>query len=285
MSARGRRGRSSSRTAWTRSARSATASPSCAQARRSRTLERGAVDAARARAPDDRLRSAHRARRARRRRRPPAARRRRAERQRVCGCVPTARPIDVEIRAGELVGVAGLEGHGQDEFLDALRGAGPPSTGEIVRHGDGATSSIRSTTQAADARHRLRPARAPAGAVRLDVDPRELRHADAGTRQHGSAGCGPRLTRRRLAEYIDRARHRARPPGRRDHDAQRRQPAEGRDRPLARGGPAACCCSTTRRAASTSARSATSTGCSTQLAERGRGGRDAVLASSTSTSS
>jgi ABC-type sugar transport system ATPase subunit len=33
-----------------------------------------------------------------------------------------ARPIDVEIRAGEIVGVAGLEGHGQDRFLRALSG-------------------------------------------------------------------------------------------------------------------------------------------------------------------
>jgi len=32
--------------------------------------------------------------------------------------------IDFELRAGELVGIAGLEGHGQDQFLHTLRGAG-----------------------------------------------------------------------------------------------------------------------------------------------------------------
>lgn len=37
---------------------------------------------------------------------------------------PDASPIDVEIRAGELVGVAGLEGHGQDAFLRSLAGLG-----------------------------------------------------------------------------------------------------------------------------------------------------------------
>ena len=37
---------------------------------------------------------------------------------------PGAAPIEFELRAGELVGVAGLEGQGQDEFLHALRGAG-----------------------------------------------------------------------------------------------------------------------------------------------------------------
>lgn len=41
-----------------------------------------------------------------------------------------ARPIDVEIRAGELVGVGGLEGHGQDAFLRVLGGA-PPAAGEV----------------------------------------------------------------------------------------------------------------------------------------------------------
>ena len=37
---------------------------------------------------------------------------------------PAGAAIDFELRAGELVGLAGLEGHGQDAFLQALRGAG-----------------------------------------------------------------------------------------------------------------------------------------------------------------
>ena len=41
-----------------------------------------------------------------------------------------AKPIDVEVRAGELVGVAGLEGHGQDGFLRVLAGVSPPA-GEV----------------------------------------------------------------------------------------------------------------------------------------------------------
>jgi ABC-type sugar transport system ATPase subunit len=43
---------------------------------------------------------------------------------------PEAAAIEFELRAGELVGVAGLEGHGQDQFLDALRG-GRRTSGEI----------------------------------------------------------------------------------------------------------------------------------------------------------
>src|SRR5262249_14814020 len=61
---------------------------------------------------------------------------------------PGGRPVDVEIHAGELVGVAGLEGHGQDEFLDALRGA-RVAGGEIVRHENGREIPIRSTQEAA----------------------------------------------------------------------------------------------------------------------------------------
>lgn len=38
-----------------------------------------------------------------------------------------SKPIDVEVRAGELVGVAGLEGHGQDAFLRVLAGVSPPA--------------------------------------------------------------------------------------------------------------------------------------------------------------
>ena len=37
---------------------------------------------------------------------------------------PGAEPIDFALHAGELVGLAGLEGHGQDAFLRALHGAG-----------------------------------------------------------------------------------------------------------------------------------------------------------------
>ena len=37
---------------------------------------------------------------------------------------PGAAPVDFELRAGELVGLAGLEGHGQDAFIKALWGIG-----------------------------------------------------------------------------------------------------------------------------------------------------------------
>lgn len=58
-----------------------------------------------------------------------------------------AAPIEAEIRAGELVGVAGLEGHGQDRFLRVLAGA-PPTGGEVVCLTDGQARTLRSPADA-----------------------------------------------------------------------------------------------------------------------------------------
>ncbi len=59
---------------------------------------------------------------------------------------PAGEPIDVEIRGGELVGLAGLEGHGQDAFLRALRGAGA-SAGRVLA-GEQARTEIASPAEA-----------------------------------------------------------------------------------------------------------------------------------------
>ncbi|HUC24223.1 MAG TPA: sugar ABC transporter ATP-binding protein [Streptosporangiaceae bacterium] len=56
-------------------------------------------------------------------------------------------PIHAEIRAGELVGVAGLEGHGQDRFLRVLAGV-PPVGGEVVCLTDGQARTLRSPADA-----------------------------------------------------------------------------------------------------------------------------------------
>jgi ABC-type sugar transport system ATPase subunit len=62
---------------------------------------------------------------------------------------PGTRPIDVDVHAGELIGLAGLEGHGQNEFLEALWGHNIIA-GEIVRHLPGRDVVIRSPVHAAD---------------------------------------------------------------------------------------------------------------------------------------
>jgi ABC-type sugar transport system ATPase subunit len=55
--------------------------------------------------------------------------------------------IDFALSSGELVGLAGLEGHGQDVFLRALWDG--PSEGEVVRLEAGGETPIRSSAQAA----------------------------------------------------------------------------------------------------------------------------------------
>jgi ABC-type sugar transport system ATPase subunit len=62
---------------------------------------------------------------------------------------PDSRPIDLEVCAGELIGIAGLEGHGQNEFLEAIWGV-PAVAGEIVRHREEGDVVITSPRQAAD---------------------------------------------------------------------------------------------------------------------------------------
>ena len=59
---------------------------------------------------------------------------------------PGAAAIEFALREGELVGLAGLEGHGQDAFLQALRGAGA-AAGKVAVSG----RALRSPQQAFDA--------------------------------------------------------------------------------------------------------------------------------------
>jgi ABC-type sugar transport system ATPase subunit len=59
-----------------------------------------------------------------------------------------ASPVEFALPAGEIVGLAGLEGHGQDAFLRTLwTGA---RAGEVVRVHGGSPTVIRSAAQAAD---------------------------------------------------------------------------------------------------------------------------------------
>jgi ABC-type sugar transport system ATPase subunit len=61
---------------------------------------------------------------------------------------PSATPVSFELKAGEVVGLAGLEGHGQDEFLRSLWEGG--RNGRVLRVSrDGSTTPVRSARQAA----------------------------------------------------------------------------------------------------------------------------------------
>jgi ABC-type sugar transport system ATPase subunit len=63
---------------------------------------------------------------------------------------PGSGPIDVFLRAGELVGLAGLEGHGQDEFIRALCGRAGVE-GRVTSRTGGVERDIRSPGDASAA--------------------------------------------------------------------------------------------------------------------------------------
>lgn len=59
---------------------------------------------------------------------------------------PGGSPTTVTLRAGEILGLAGLEGHGQERFLRVLAGLDRPDGGQVVRHlpdGDSPLASLR----------------------------------------------------------------------------------------------------------------------------------------------
>jgi ABC-type sugar transport system ATPase subunit len=57
--------------------------------------------------------------------------------------------VDFELRAGEIVGLAGLEGHGQDEFARGISGVTRPAAGRVlVEPGGRLVGSIDDATQA-----------------------------------------------------------------------------------------------------------------------------------------
>ena len=110
---------------------------------------------------------------------------------------------DFELRAGEIVGLAGLEGQGQDIFLRALWGSGP-AAGEIIRCDGEVEHPITSAEVAArrgiayvprerraESLFTARTVRENFGIVTLGQDVRRglLR---------------PRATRRRLEGYVER---------------------------------------------------------------------------------
>jgi ribose transport system ATP-binding protein len=57
----------------------------------------------------------------------------------------TSEPVSLEVGAGEILGLAGLEGQGQVEFVECLSGLRRPASGHVIALGDGGeTRAVRS---------------------------------------------------------------------------------------------------------------------------------------------
>ena len=145
---------------------------------------------------------------------------------------PDGQPIDLEVHAGELIGLAGLEGHGQNEFLEALWGENVIA-GEVVRHLPGRDVVVRSPVHAANCDIAYVPRERGLDSLFSWMTIRENFALPTLSRQP------LRLAQPALVAAAPRHLHRPaedRPglPRGRDHDAVRRQPAAGHHRPLAR---------------------------------------------------
>ena len=173
---------------------------------------------------------------------------------------PGASPMTQAIAPGEIVGLAGLDGHGQERFLEMLAGLAPPLGGAVALDtAAGRIAHDHRLSQGGRQRHRLSAARSARHRHFPDaVGPRQFRHLDAvarhALRPDQPAGAAAAL-RGLSRQTVDRGA----PAGRADHHAVGRQPAEGAARPRAGARARRFCCSTIRRAASTSRRGRCST--------------------------
>lgn len=116
---------------------------------------------------------------------------------------PGRAPIDVQIRAGELVGLAGLEGQGQDAFLKALAGLGNVS-GDVVRtEGDGeAVISNRETAHSKRIAYVPRERRGESLFEWMSIlDNFSIATADEDVR---GGFLSPRAAARRFSDYVSR---------------------------------------------------------------------------------
>ena len=118
---------------------------------------------------------------------------------------PSGKPIDVGFRAGELVGLAGLEGHGQDVFLRALRGE-QAAEGRVLRERSGSPIVLGSPSHAARAGVAYVPRDRRSESLFATLSTRENfgvatldRDVRLGLLRH-------RLTGRRLSGYVEQLR-------------------------------------------------------------------------------
>jgi ABC-type uncharacterized transport system ATPase subunit len=126
---------------------------------------------------------------------------------------PAVRDLDLDVRAGEILGVAGVEGNGQLEFAEALYGLRPVSAGRIVLDGDDITARPTSVRRAAGMRYV--PADRQREGLVLDFDTAENALLGDQRRTRRGAVVNLQLARERADAINDRYAMAGYDPGRR----------------------------------------------------------------------
>ena len=117
------------------------------------------------------------------------------------------REVSLAVCAGEIVGIAGVAGNGQDELVECIAGLRPPAAGEITiagRRGWSGRARFRDPglRRAARAHRALGLAHIPSDRLRRGLVP-EMTLAEnlvLGLHREAALGAGPLLSRRRLAD-------------------------------------------------------------------------------------
>ena len=116
--------------------------------------------------------------------------------------LPDATPIEIEVRAGELLGLAGLEGHGQEAFLWALSGRG--TVGTVASVHDTRETVIDSAWRAAAEGVMYLPRERRADALFSGMSVRENFSLPTIDRDTTWGFLRPSRSARRLREYVRR---------------------------------------------------------------------------------
>jgi ABC-type sugar transport system ATPase subunit len=116
---------------------------------------------------------------------------------------PDGKPIDLDVHAGELIGLAGLEGQGQNEFLEALWGQNVIA-GELIRHFPGRDVVVRSPVHAADCDIAYVPRERRLDSLFSWMTIRENFAMPTLGADSRYGWLSPRSSRRRFAPYVDR---------------------------------------------------------------------------------
>ena len=117
------------------------------------------------------------------------------------------RQVSLAVRAGEIVGIAGVAGNGQDELIECIAGLRPPTAGEITIAGRRGWSGgghfwDPGVPRAARAHRALGLAHIPSDRLRRGLVP-EMTLAEnliLGLQREAALGRGPLLSRQRLGE-------------------------------------------------------------------------------------